>query len=69
MTLNRYIRLFEAVRVKRGLGTSESSSSWFLVLEFCGCEKRADCQQRSKIEHEDDDEDDWRYTALLGRYA
>jgi hypothetical protein len=37
-----------------------------LVLDFFGRGKRADCQQRSKIENEDDDEDDWRgtYTAL-----
>jgi hypothetical protein len=28
------------------------------VLDFCGCEKRADYRQRSKIENED--EDDWR---------
>ena len=39
-----------------------------LVLDFFGREKRADCQQRSKIEKEDDhqDEDDWggAYTAL-----
>jgi hypothetical protein len=27
-----------------------------LVLDFFGRRKRADCQQRSKIEHEDDDE-------------
>ena len=35
-----------------------------LVLDFFGRGKRADCQQRSKIENED--EDDWRgaYTAL-----
>jgi hypothetical protein len=39
-----------------------------LVLDFFGRGNRADCQQRSKIENEqeDDDEDDWRgaYTAL-----
>jgi hypothetical protein len=37
-----------------------------LVLDFFGRGKRADCQQGSKIENEDDDEDDWRgaYTAL-----
>ena len=37
-----------------------------LVLDFFGHGKRADCRQRSKIENEDDDEDDWRgaYTAL-----
>jgi hypothetical protein len=37
-----------------------------LVLDFFGRGKRADCQQRSKIENENDDEDDWRgaYTAL-----
>jgi CO/xanthine dehydrogenase Mo-binding subunit len=36
-----------------------------LVLDFFGRRKRADCQQRSKIENEED-EDDWRgaYTAL-----
>jgi hypothetical protein len=46
-----------------------SSSSSSSVLDFLGRRKRADCQQRSKIENEnykDDDEDDWRgaYTAL-----
>jgi hypothetical protein len=32
-----------------------------LVLDFLGRGKRTDCQQRSKIEDEDDDEneDDW----------
>jgi hypothetical protein len=42
-----------------------------LVLDFFGRGKRADCQQRSKIENEDEDEDDWRgaYTALTVRYV
>jgi hypothetical protein len=37
-----------------------------LVLAFLGRGKRTDCQQRSKIENEDDDEDDWggTYTGL-----
>jgi hypothetical protein len=38
-----------------------------LVLDLFGRGKRADCQQRSKIENEDD----WRgaYTALTVRYV
>jgi hypothetical protein len=30
-----------------------------LVLDFLGHGKRTDCQQRSTIENEDEDEDDW----------